>query len=172
MDRPFRIAVIGSGISGMTAAALLHERHDVTLFETEDYVGGPTHTVTAVVGQERHAIDAGFIVFNDRTYPSFCRLLSQLGVASQPTEMSFSVRCDRSGIEYNGFSIGGLFAQQRNLLRQRFHQVLLEILRFNRERPDLVAQLPETMTVAAFLAERRYSDAWSFNARPRGVADR
>ena len=156
-----RIAVIGTGISGMTAAALLHERHDVTVFEANDYVGGHTHTVEVEVGDERRAIDTGFIVFNDRTYPSFCRLLGQLGVASQPTEMSFSVRCDRSGLEYNGTSLNGLFAQRRNLFRPGFHRMLRDILRFNREATELLDRLPDGMTVQEFLDERRYSRAFA-----------
>lgn len=145
----------------MTAAALLHERYDVTVFEANDYVGGHTHTVAVEVGAERQTIDTGFIVFNDRTYPNFCRLLGQLGVASQPTEMSFSVRCDRSGVEYNGSSLNGLFAQRRNLLRPGFYRMLRDILRFNREAMEHCDRLPEQMTVQEFLAERRYSQGFA-----------
>lgn len=157
MHQPLHIAVIGSGISGMTAAALLHSRHAVTLFEANDYIGGHTHTVNVAVGGEPYAIDTGFIVFNDGTYPNFCRLLEQLGVASQPTDMSFAVRCDRSGLEYNGSSLNGLFAQRRNLMRPRFHRMLRDILRFNREAVELLDSLPEDMTVAEFVNQRRYS---------------
>jgi predicted NAD/FAD-binding protein len=97
-----KIAIIGSGISGLTCAHLLDRRHDVTVFEASDWIGGHSHTVDVDVQGERHAIDTGFIVFNDWTYPNFIRLLDQLGVASQPTEMSFSVRDPQTGIEYNG----------------------------------------------------------------------
>ena len=88
-----RIAVVGSGIAGLVAAHLLSRRHEITLFEANDWVGGNTHTVDVEVAQQRYAIDTAFIVFNDWTYPNFIRLLDKLGVASQPTEMSFSV-CD------------------------------------------------------------------------------
>ena len=145
----------------MTAAALLHERHDVTVFEANDYIGGHTHTVEVQLGDERRAIDTGFIVFNDRTYPNFCRLLDQLRVASQPTEMSFSVRCGRSGLEYNGSSLNGLFAQRRNLVRPGFHRMLRDILRFNREATEHLDRVPEGMTVQEYLANHRYSRAFA-----------
>ena len=105
-----KIAVIGAGISGLTAAYRLGRRHDVWLFEAGGYLGGHTNTVDVQLGRERHAIDTGFVVFNDRTYPNFVRLLDELGVGSRPTSMSFSVRCGRTGLEYNGSSLSGLFA--------------------------------------------------------------
>ncbi|MFN8707200.1 MAG: FAD-dependent oxidoreductase, partial [Planctomyces sp.] len=100
MKTPQKIAVIGAGISGLTAAYRLGERHDVTLFEANPWAGGHTNTVDVMVDGEKHAIDTGFIVFNERTYPNFIRLLDELGVASRPTEMSFSVRCQDTGLEY------------------------------------------------------------------------
>ena len=97
-----QIAIIGAGISGLTAAYRLSATHDVTLFEANGYLGGHTNTVDVEVDGERHAIDTGFIVFNDRTYPNFIALLDELGVRSRPTSMSFSVRCDAAKLEYNG----------------------------------------------------------------------
>jgi len=156
-----RIAIVGSGISGMTAAWLLHERHEITVFEAGDYVGGHTHTIDVQLDGERHAIDSGFIVFNDRTYPNFIRLMERLGVASQPAPMSFSVRCDRTGLEYNGTSLNGLFAQRRNLFRPRFLKMLRDILRFNRESLELLADEREDLTVEEYLTTRRYSRSFA-----------
>lgn len=146
-----RIAVIGGGVSGLVAAHLLTRRHEIALFEAADYAGGHTATVTVRHQGETHAIDTGFIVFNDRNYPNFTRLLDQLGVASQPTSMSFSVSCARTGIEYNGTSISRLFAQRRNLLRPSFHRMVSDILKFNRLGPTQAAALKDA-TVAEFLA--------------------
>ena len=128
-----KIAIIGSGIAGLTSAYLLNRRHDITLFEASDWIGGHTHTVEVPLDGRNHAIDTGFIVFNDWTYPNFIRLLERLGVASQPTEMSFSVSDPHSGVEYNGNNLNSLFAQRRNLLSPRFWGMLRDILRFNRE---------------------------------------
>ena len=112
-----RIAIIGSGISGLTAAHYLQRVHDVTVFEAGPVAGGHTHTADVVVDGRRYAIDTGFIVFNHRHYPRFTALLAELGVVTQPTVMSFSVRSDRSGLEYSSASLKALFAQRRNLLR-------------------------------------------------------
>ena len=128
-----KIAVIGAGISGLVAAYRLCSEHDITVFEANDYPGGHTNTVDVELDGERHAIDTGFIVFNDWTYPNFIALLDELGVASRPTTMSFSVRDERTGLEYNGHSLNTLFAQRRNLLRPSFYRMLADILRFNRE---------------------------------------
>jgi predicted NAD/FAD-binding protein len=133
-----KIAIIGTGISGLTAAWRLHREHDLTIFEANDYIGGHTHTVDVEMQGQRYAVDTGFIVFNDWTYPNFIRLLEQLGVASQPTLMSFSVRCERTGLEYNGENLNTLFAQRRNLFRPSFHRMIRDILRFNREAPALL----------------------------------
>ena len=156
------IAVIGAGISGLVAAHRLSTRHAVTLFEANDYIGGHTHTIDVEIGDERHAIDTGFIVFNDRTYPKFVALLDELGVRSRPTSMSFSLRCDRTGLEYNGTSFNGLFAQRRNLVRPSFIRMLRDILRFNREAARMVLQgewsdCRDETTVAEFVNFGRYS---------------
>ncbi|MDN3557189.1 NAD(P)/FAD-dependent oxidoreductase [Halomonas maura] len=148
-----RIAVVGSGIAGMAAAWYLSGRHEVTLFEAEPRLGGHTATVDVTVDGRDYAIDTGFIVFNDWTYPHFRRLLSRLGVASQPTEMSFSVHETARDFEYNGHTLASLFAQPSNLVRPRFHGLLRDILRFNREATrDLVEQrLPADLTLGEYL---------------------
>ncbi len=152
-----KIAIVGTGISGLVAAYLLNGQHELTLFEANDYIGGHTHTVPVDVQDRQLAIDTGFIVFNDWTYPNFIKLLDQLGVESQPTSMSFSVRCDRTGLEYNGTSLNGLFAQRSNLLSPRFYRMLLDVLRFNRESLSLLESASEDLTVAEFLQQHGYS---------------
>ncbi|MHC8368522.1 NAD(P)/FAD-dependent oxidoreductase [Pseudomonas sp. ZT5P21] len=126
------IAIIGSGISGLTSAYLLNRNHEITLFEAGDRIGGHTHTVDVSVEGRRYAVDTGFIVFNDWTYPNFIRLLGQIGVGFKPTEMSFSVTDPDSGLEYNGNNLNSLFAQRRNLLSPGFWGMLRDILRFNK----------------------------------------
>ena len=129
-----RIAIVGSGVSGLVAAWLLHRAHDVTVFEADSRIGGHVHTVEVPDRHgAMHAVDTGFIVYNEHNYPLFTKLLDRLGVASQPSEMSFSVRCDRTGLEYNGSTYPQLFAQRTNLLRPRFHRMLWDIVRFNRQ---------------------------------------
>ncbi|WP_395604751.1 NAD(P)/FAD-dependent oxidoreductase [Pseudomonas sp. B21128] len=128
-----KIAIIGSGIAGLTCAHLLNRRHDVTVFEAGDWVGGHTHTVQVSVEGRQYDVDTGFIVFNDWTYPNFIRLLGQLGVSFKPTEMSFSVSDPDSGLEYNGNNLNSLFAQRRNLLSPGFWGMLRDILRFNKQ---------------------------------------
>lgn len=141
-----KIAIVGTGIAGNVAAHRLHAAgHRITVFEQNGYVGGHTHTHAIEHAGEHHQVDSGFIVFNDRTYPNFIALLRELGVEEQESSMSFSVRNDTSGLEYNGTSLDGLFAQRRNLLRPSFHRMILDILRFHREAPLLLQQDgPET----------------------------
>jgi len=128
-----RIAIIGSGISGLTCAYLLSRRNEVTVFEAADWIGGHTHTVDIEWQGQRYAVDTGFIVFNDWTYPNFIRLMDRLGVVSRPTEMSFSVNDPESGLEYNGNNLDTLFAQRGNLLSPGFWGMLRDIVRFNRQ---------------------------------------
>jgi uncharacterized protein len=155
---PLRVAVVGSGVSGLVAAHYLSRRHEVTLFEADSRLGGHTHTVDVEVPSGRYAVDTGFIVFNDWTYPNFIRLMKDLGVASQPSDMSFSVKVEKTGLEYNGASLGKLFSQRSNLFRPSFYRMLLDILRFNRESPRLLdADAPEDLALGRYLAERRYS---------------
>lgn len=154
-----RIAIVGTGISGLVTAYLLSRRHEVTVFEAGDWIGGHTHTVDVEVDHQRHAIDTGFIVFNDWTYPNFIRLLEQLGVASQPTEMSFSVSDPRSGLEYNGNNLNTLFAQRSNLVSPGFLRMLADIMRFNHKAvADLEAGgLDTQLTLGDYLRQQRYS---------------
>ncbi len=129
------------------------------MFEANDYLCGHTNTVEVQLSGERQVIDTGFIVFNDWTYPTFIQLLDELGIHSRPTSMSFSVRCDSANLEYKGESLNGLFAQRRNLLRPSFYRMLANIMRFNRDAPELVLSRAATdeTTVGEFLARHRYS---------------
>jgi predicted NAD/FAD-binding protein len=154
-----KIAVVGSGVSGLVCAHLLRPRHDVVLFEADARVGGHVHTVDVAEPGGPVAVDTGFIVFNERTYPSFVRLLDRLGVASQESDMSFSVRSDRRDLEYGGASLSTLYAQRRNLLSPSFHRMVLDVLRFYREARALVERGPE-VELLAWLRERGYSRAF------------
>ncbi len=156
-----KVAIVGSGISGLVAAYRLNPTHDITVFEANDYVGGHTHTHQIAIGDEQHSIDTGFIVFNDWTYPNFIALLDELEVASQPTLMSFSVRDDRSGLEYNGESLNRLFAQRRNLLSRRFYVLLSDILKFNGLARHFGGSEEERTTVGEFLKKHRFSREFS-----------
>ncbi len=152
-----RIAVIGSGISGMTAAYRLHPENDVTLFEAASYVGGHTNTVDVEHAGVHYAVDSGFIVFNDWTYPAFIALMSELEVAWQPSRMSFSVRCEETGLEYNGTTINSLFAQRANFLRPSFLRMVKDILRFNRQAASLLQGSDSAASLGDYLQRNRYS---------------
>ncbi|MGE0383708.1 MAG: NAD(P)/FAD-dependent oxidoreductase [Gammaproteobacteria bacterium] len=147
-----RIAIVGSGIAGNVVAQRLHAAHEIVVFEAAGRVGGHSHTHTVHAGGREYAVDTGFIVYNERTYPRFTRLLAELGVATRPTVMSFSVQCERSGLEYNGTDIDGLFAQRRNLLRPRFWRMLADVVRFNRDARRWLASGDATATLAQYLA--------------------
>jgi len=152
-----RIAVIGSGIAGLSAAYYLSRRHEVSVFEKETRLGGHTHTVTVDSPSGPLAIDTGFIVHNDRTYPNFVRLMAELGVATQPSDMSFAVACRRSGFEYSSRGLNGFFAQRANLFRPKHYRLLAEILRFNREAPKLLADpAAEGLTLGEVLERLRF----------------
>ncbi|KXI23473.1 NAD(P)/FAD-dependent oxidoreductase [Photobacterium sanguinicancri] len=168
-----KIAIIGSGISGLTSAWYLHQDHDITLFEANDYIGGHTATVDVTVESGDYAIDTGFIVFNDRTYPHFEKLMAEVGIVGQPTEMSFSVRNEDTGLEYNGHTISTLFAQKRNLFRPSFYRFLNEILRFNKLAKTAASEgnVNESQTLGAFLAHHNFSDYFAVNyILPMGAA--
>ena len=156
-----RIAIIGSGISGLVAARNLHAAHDLTVFEANDYAGGHTNTVSVNVSGEDHSVDTGFIVFNDRTYPNFCRLLQELNVESVATSMSFSVRADEDNLEYSGSGLAGMFVQKRNLLRPGFYRMIRDILRFNREAQNVKDDTEDEQTVGDFLVQNRYSSQFA-----------
>ncbi|MBF7730550.1 NAD(P)/FAD-dependent oxidoreductase [Pseudomonas sp. N040] len=155
-----KIAIIGSGIAGLTSAYLLNRKHAITLFEAADWIGGHTHTVNVSLQGRPYAVDTGFIVFNDWTYPNFIRLLERLGVASKPTEMSFSVSDPQSGLEYNGNNLNSLFAQRRNLLSPGFWGMLRDILRFNRQAQlDLQeGRIGADITLGAYLQRNGYGE--------------
>ena len=166
-----KIAIIGTGIAGNVAAWQLCREHDITVFEAGDHVGGHTHTHDIDTGGQQHAIDTGFIVFNDWTYPNFIALLDELGVASQPTQMSFSSSCDVTGIEYNGSSLNGLFSQRRNLVSPRFHGMLRDILRFNRESRELLNSDDDSLTLQVYLRDNHYGQLFIDNyIIPMGAA--
>ena len=152
-----KLAIVGTGIAGMTAAHLLHGEHDLTIYEAGEYIGGHTNTVEVEREGMTYAVDTGFIVFNDWTYPNFIGLLDRLGVASQPSDMSFSVRCEETGLEYNGTSLNRLFAQRRNLLRPSFYRMIRDILRFNRESVGLLNEPDPGPSLGAYLEQNRYS---------------
>lgn len=155
-----RIAIVGSGISGLSAARVLAREHEVEVFEAGAHAGGHTHTHTLRLDGREVRVDTGFIVFNERTYPGFCALLRELGVESQASDMGLSVRCERSGLEYNGRDLDSLFAQRSNLLRPSFHALLLQILRFHRDARALLGDGAAEQELAGWLDERRYSIAF------------
>jgi predicted NAD/FAD-binding protein len=152
-----RIAVVGAGVSGLHAAWRLSREHDVTLYEANDYAGGHTATVDVEWEGRTYGVDTGFIVFNDWTYPNFIAMLRELGVAWQPSNMSFSLRCERTGLEYNGTSVNSLFAQRRNALRPSFLRMIADILRFNARSRALAGSLGDTLTLGDYLARGNYS---------------
>ncbi len=152
-----KIAVIGTGIAGNLAAFRLAPEHDITVYEADSRIGGHTNTVDVVAAGKRWAVDTGFIVFNNATYPNFIALLDELGVESQDSNMSFSMRNERNGLEYNGASLNTLFAQRRNLLRPSFYRMLRDILRFNREALALLNEPGNTITLGDYLKKNGYS---------------
>lgn len=153
-----RIAIIGGGISGMTAAYLLSEDHDVILFEANDYIGGHTHTHDIALDGKDYAVDTGFIVFNQKTYPNFVALMHRLGVSWRDSDMSFSVKCARTGLEFSPSSLGSMFAQRRNLFRPAFYRMILDALRFRREAVELFeSDRFYAQTLDHYLKAKRYS---------------
>jgi predicted NAD/FAD-binding protein len=152
-----RIAVVGAGVSGLHAAWRLSREHDVTLYEANHYAGGHTATVDVEWEGRTYGVDTGFIVFNDWTYPNFIAMLRELGVAWQPSNMSFSLRCERTGLEYNGTSVNSLFAQRRNALRPSFLRMIADIVRFNARSRSLARSLGDTLTLGEYLEHGHYS---------------
>jgi predicted NAD/FAD-binding protein len=153
-----RIAVVGAGIAGLVAAERLARAHDVTVFEQEGRLGGHTHTVDVPTKDGGSvAVDTGFIVCNDRTYPGFLALMSRLGVPLRESTMSFSLRCERTGLEYNGADLDRLFVQRRNLLRPSHWLMIRDILRFHR---DALALIGSDKPLGDVLAEGRYGRAF------------
>jgi len=155
-----RVAIIGSGIAGNVAAYKLRQDHDITVFEANSYVGGHTNTVDVEEDGQKIAVDTGFIVFNDRTYPNFIRLLDEIGQESQPSEMTFSVRAADNAVEYCGSSLNGLFAQRRNVVRPSFYGMIADILRFNKSMLAVAENLDDSTSVGEFLRSNGYSKSF------------
>lgn len=168
-----KVAIIGTGISGLTAAYLLQRNHDVSVYESENRLGGHTATVDVTLQGEQYAVDTGFIVYNDWTYPNFIKLLEELGVKSKPTEMSFSVKCETTGLEYGGNNMNTLFSQRKNMFKPSYWKMLLDIVRFNK---DAIEDLdnnnldPKT-TLGEYLKVKGYGKAFAdFYLIPMGSA--
>ncbi|MDM3869967.1 FAD-dependent oxidoreductase [Porticoccus sp. W117] len=169
---PMEIAVVGSGISGLACAYYLDKsldksldnspgkKHRVTLFESSNYPGGHVDTHDIHVADKYWHIDSGFIVFNEENYPNFCRLLNELGVASQRTTMSFSVSDPVSGLEYNATNLDKLFCQRRNIFSPAFQRMIKDLMRFYRQAPTLLEDESNQQTLGEYLRENRYSDVF------------
>ncbi len=155
-----RIAVIGAGVSGLAAAHLLTRHHEVTVFEASAYAGGHTNTVRVDTPNETHWVDTGFIVFNDRNYPRFERLLDRIGVHGQASNMSFGVTDEAGDFEYASTSPNGLFAKRAHLATPWFHRMVADLVRFNREGRALLRSDGAGPSLGQFLEERRYSHAF------------
>lgn len=151
-----KIAIIGSGIAGNTIAYHLYKEHEITVFEANSHIGGHTHTHQVTHEGSEYNVDTGFIVFNDRTYPNFIALLDELKVAWQPSEMSFSVHCDDTKLEYNGTSLNTLFAQRSNFFKPAFHKMIRDILRFNKTSLELLNEGNE-IRLGDYLQQGGYS---------------
>lgn len=167
------IAIIGTGISGLTSAYLLSRKHNVTVFEKNDHIGGHTATKDITVDEKTYAIDTGFIVCNNKTYPNFLKLLKQLNVELQPTQMSFSVFNKQTNLEYNGHTLNTLFAQRRNIFSLKFWRLIKEITRFNKTCKKLYDQnvINKEESLDDFLKQHRFSDYFMQNyILPMGAA--
>ena len=153
-----KIAIIGSGISGLTACYLLNRKHDITLFEKNDYIGGHTHTHEIENDNKIWNVDSGFIVYNEKTYPNFIKLLDLLGVERQLTRMGFSVKSPNKNLEYAGHSLNALFAQRSNLFRPSFIRFLGGMKRFNKEARRDLPSLNKEMTLGDYLFNNNFSE--------------
>ena len=158
-----KIAIIGSGISGLTASYLLNRKHDITLFEKNDYIGGHTHTHEIENDNKIWNVDSGFIVYNEKTYPNFIKLLNMLGVERQLTRMGFSVKSPNKNLEYAGHSLNGLFAQRSNLFRPSFIRILGGMKRFNKEARKDLPGLNKEMTLGEYLFKNNFSEEFIDN---------
>lgn len=160
-----KIAIIGTGISGLTCAHLLAHKHDIHVFEANDYIGGHTATVNLKTASGNYAIDTGFIVFNDWTYPNFVKLMTKLEVNSQPTSMGFSVKSERTGLEYNGTTLNSLFVQRTNLIRPSFYRMIKDILKFNKESLQVLIDGHEdaNLSLGEYLKKHKYSSEFQIN---------
>lgn len=155
-----KIAVIGSGISGLVSAYLLCQDHEITVFEANDYIGGHTHTVDVQWAGTTYPVDTGFIVFNETTYPNFVKLLRRLDVSWQPSRMSFSVKSEKNGLEYSPNSLNALFAQRANCFRPTFYKMVLDIFRFKRRSTRILEHEEDETTLGEYLKKEGYSEAF------------
>jgi predicted NAD/FAD-binding protein len=159
-----KIAVIGTGIAGMTVAYLLSPAHEITVYESNDYIGGHTRTVDVPINGHTYAVDTGFIVFNEKTYTHFIQLMRKLNIGWKDSDMSFSVQCARTGLEFRPSTLNTLFAQRRNLLRPSFYRMVLDAFRFKKESQELFeTDRDYTQTLDEFLAHKKYSRAFIEN---------
>jgi len=166
-----KLAIIGSGISGLTAGHLLNRKHDISIFEANDYIGGHTHTHNLKVRNRDYLIDTGFIVYNERTYPSFIKLLDQLGVERQLSTMGFSVKSTSEDYEYSGESINSLFAKRSNIFRLSFLKMLYEMYKFGKEADSSGLGLNASTTLGEYLKEKKYSKEFiHYFITPMGAA--
>ena len=152
-----KIAIIGSGISGLTSAYLLSKHHEIKVFEANDYIGGHTHTHTINMDGDDYEVDSGFIVYNENTYPNFIRLLGELNVETQISSMGFSVTSKNNEIEYAGNSLNSVFAQRKNIFKPSFYKMLFEINRFNKESKTHLQNLDYLETLGDYLDKYGYS---------------
>jgi predicted NAD/FAD-binding protein len=166
-----RIAIIGSGISGMVAAHLLCQEHEVVVFEANDYVGGHTHTIDVILDGTVYPVDTGFIVFNEVTYPNFVKLLRRLGVPWKPSQMSFSVKSEKDNFEYSPSSLNGLFATRRNLVSPSFYRMIRDVFRFKKASLELLERQGTDPSLGAYLTKNHYSKRFVENfIMPMGSA--
>ena len=166
-----KIAIIGSGISGLTSAYLLNRNHDVTIFEANDYIGGHTHTHNINIDGKNYSIDTGFIVYNERTYPNFIKLLDQLNIERQLSTMGFSVKSASQDYEYAGESLNTLFAKRSNIFRINFWRMLYEMYHFGKKADSLGSGLDVSMTLGDYLVDENYSSEFiNYFIIPMGAA--
>ena len=160
MAKRCKIAVVGTGIAGNVVSYYLNQDHDITVFEKNNYVGGHSHTHSVSSPEGNYQVDSGFIVFNYETYPQFTRLLQKLGVEVQTSEMSFGVRCERTGLEYMGSTLNSLFTQRRNFFRPSFWGMLIDIIRFNRNGASLLDEGDTEISLEDYLKKEAYGKAF------------
>lgn len=158
--KKLNIAVIGSGVAGLTAAYILNRNYNVTVFEKNDYAGGHTHTIVIDKGPDKGTpVDTGFIVMNHANYPLFTKLLSQLDVGLRDSDMSFGYHCEETGIQYSSRGLGGLYAQRGNILSPGFQRMVYDLLRFYRHaKSDLETGAAASLTLGDYLKERKFSE--------------
>ena len=156
-NKKLNIAIIGSGISGLTSAYILDKHHNITLFEKNDYYGGHTHTHTLTDGESDYNVDSGFIVYNENTYPNFIRLLEKLNVESQISSMGFSVKSSDKDFEYSGNSLNAIFTQRSNIINPNFLGMIKSIIRFNKISQLDMHDISKSMTLNEYLNKKKFS---------------